>query len=347
MNSFISRLVLCVAFANSALAHGFVSNITIDGVNFAGNTPGATQSPSIIRLVNVTSPVKGAANPDINCGPAAQPAIDVGAAQPGSKLTFRWSTGNGDGSQWAHSIGPLMTYMASCVNTTCDKFDSTKAKWFKIDEQGRNPNNASQWLQENIKNNNVANVTIPKFIAPGDYLIRHEIIAIHLATNVSQAEFYPSCAQLRINGTQTGAPTVNEVVSLPGGYSDIDPGLWVPHLYDTTDYIFPGPKVAAFASESLAGNTASTPLPTITTTVFASKVTQTASNKTCSKGTAKFKRTGGHSASAAISASSSATASSTTALSAAGSVSSSFAMSTTTPYVETRRRPPSRLLRRR
>ena len=43
----------------------------------------------------------------------------------------------------------MMTYLASCGNTTCDKFDAINAKWFKIDEVGQKPNSA-KWFQEDI-----------------------------------------------------------------------------------------------------------------------------------------------------------------------------------------------------
>ncbi len=36
-------------------------------------------------------------------------------------------------------------------------------------------------------------VTIPTAIAPGDYLIRHEIIGLQRATTLGLVEFYPSC----------------------------------------------------------------------------------------------------------------------------------------------------------
>ena len=51
--------------------------------------------------------------------------------------------------QWPHNTGPLMTYMASCGNTTCDKFDSLDAGWFKIDEVGKK-SDGTTWYQQDI-----------------------------------------------------------------------------------------------------------------------------------------------------------------------------------------------------
>jgi hypothetical protein len=39
-----------------------------------------------------------------------------------------------------------MTYMASC-DTTCDKFNGSTAKWFKIDQIGKD---GSTWYQQDV-----------------------------------------------------------------------------------------------------------------------------------------------------------------------------------------------------
>jgi hypothetical protein len=76
----------------------------------------------------------------------------------------------------------------------------------------------------------VANVTLPSNIAPGNYIIRHEIIALHLGDEQGGAEFYPSCSQLHMSGSGTGAPTPAELVKFPGAYDDSDPGIFVPDV---------------------------------------------------------------------------------------------------------------------
>lgn len=92
-------------------------------------------------------------------------------------------------------------------------------------------------------------MTLPSNIAPGNYLIRHEIIALHLANSKGGAEFYPSCAQLKVGGSGTGKPNPDELVSLPGAYSDSDPGIFVPSIYDGgSKYQFPGPQIASFVN---------------------------------------------------------------------------------------------------
>lgn len=73
-----------------------------------------------------------------------------------------------------------------------------------------------------------ANVTIPSSIAPGNYLLRSEIISLQLAMTMGGAEFYPGCIQLSIGGSGTGAATSSEECEFPGCYSDSDPGIYDP-----------------------------------------------------------------------------------------------------------------------
>ena len=77
-------------------------------------------------------------------------------------------------------------------------------------------------------NGQPVSVTLSNDIAPGQYLIRHEIIALHLAVSPGGAEFYPSCTQVNIGGSQTGQP--NQTVTFPGGYTDTEPGILDPDV---------------------------------------------------------------------------------------------------------------------
>lgn len=86
-----------------------------------------------------------------------------------------------------------------------------------------------------------ANFTMPQNIAPGNYIFRQEIIALHLANEKGGAEFYPSCSRITVSGSGTGTPTDDELVSLPGAYSDTDPGIYVPGVSDTSDSAWHSP----------------------------------------------------------------------------------------------------------
>ncbi|KAH9952641.1 glycosyl hydrolase family 61-domain-containing protein [Russula dissimulans] len=239
----IFALVPILSLLPSVAAHGFVTKVVIDGTTYTGNVPNAQPSDSPIRQISDISPVKGADNPSMNCGLNAQLATMVVPANPGSAMEFYW--GDPGAENWPHNTGPLMTYMAACDTSTCDKFNGSTAKWYKVDQIGKKTDGLT-WYQQDVMNGKPITLTLPTNVAPGDYLVRQEIIALHLAMTLGGAEFYPSCTQIRIGGSQTGTP--NQTVSFPGAYSDNDPGIYDPDVYSNQVYDFPGPPVSNLAS---------------------------------------------------------------------------------------------------
>lgn len=234
-----------------ARAHGFVYIFNVDGTDYKGDIPGGNNDPSPIRQVTSQDPIHGATNPSVNCGTGAPNAAVVVDAMPGSKLSWDWR--EADLNKWPHDIGPMLTYLASCGSTTCDKFDSRTAKWFKIDQVAKD--NSGNWVQQQLMNGDVFRATLPDNLAPGEYLVRHEIIALHLATTKGLAEFYPSCQQIKVGGNGTGVPTQDELLSFPGAYSDDDPGIFTPNVFDSNaEYVFPGGPVATLVPSSGGGN---------------------------------------------------------------------------------------------
>jgi hypothetical protein len=169
-------LLPILALLPSVAAHGYVKKVVIDGTTYTGPLPAdsageANNSPSPIRQIADIGPVKGATNPDINCGLSAQLASLVVPANPGSSLAFYWGNPSGGNvsrtshltraffahisypfilrcDKWPHEVGPLMTYMASCDTTTCDKFNGSTAKWFKIDQIGQK--SGGTWYQQDV-----------------------------------------------------------------------------------------------------------------------------------------------------------------------------------------------------
>lgn len=142
-----------------------------------------------------------------------------------------------------------MTYLANCGGD-CTTVDATTLSYFKIDEKGLNSDGT--WASDDlIANNNSWTVTIPSDIVAGQYLIRHELLALHSAGTEGGAQFYPMCANLQITGSGTAQP---EGVRFPGEYSATDPGILV-NIYGTlTSYTIPGPAV--YGSGSSATTTA-------------------------------------------------------------------------------------------
>lgn len=141
-----------------------------------------------------------------------------------------------------------MTYMANCGGD-CATADPTTLSFFKIDEAGLNPDGsfASDTL---IANNNTWTVTIPSDIAPGQYVIRHEFLALHAAGTSGGGQFYPMCASIEITGSGSANPVG---VRFPGAYTASDPGILINIYQKLTSYDIPGPPVYRAGSGSSGG----------------------------------------------------------------------------------------------
>lgn len=71
---------------------------------------------------------------------------------------------------------------------------ATGQQWFKIAEDGLFANGT--WAVDSmIANKGWYYFTMPACVAPGDYLMRVELIALHSAYSSGGAQFYMECAQ--------------------------------------------------------------------------------------------------------------------------------------------------------
>jgi cellulase len=87
--------------------------------------------------------------------------------------------------------GPIIVYLAKVDNAATT--GTAGLKWFKVAEQGFS---GGTWaVDAMIANKGWHYFTMPTCVAPGDYLMRVELIALHGATNQGQAQFYMECAQ--------------------------------------------------------------------------------------------------------------------------------------------------------
>jgi len=60
-------------------------------------------------------------------------------------------------------------------------------------------------------------ITIPAALKPGKYLIRHEIISIHVA---NKPQWYPECGNLNVIGNGDKIPSKEWYYKFPGAYRD-------------------------------------------------------------------------------------------------------------------------------
>ena len=104
------------------------------------------------------------------------------------------------------------------------------------------------WAADKLREENAGwRVTIPACLAPGSYVLRHEIIALHGAFEQGKAQNYPQCVNLRVTGGGGGGGGVG---MLEGGgvegtrlYRDTDPGILVGIYNPLPGYVVPGPKI--------------------------------------------------------------------------------------------------------
>ncbi|KAJ7609384.1 glycoside hydrolase, partial [Mycena polygramma] len=263
----VAQILFSLSLIASTLAHGWLGTLTVASTSHTGPAPveqigisstSSTSSPSPIRQIANNLPIKDPRSLDLTCGRSAAPATQLAAAKPGDVIKLGWKT-LAEGGRWFHDVGPMMVYMTECGSEEACKgegFNASEAEWFKIAEQGVGADGT--WAQAKLDTGAPATLTLPPTLAPGNYLLRFEIIALHTAQTPGGAEFYPACAQLRVSGSGTGKPAASELVKLPGAYQGTDNGILV-DVYDLPagEYVFPGPKVAAFVTGGSAAASSS------------------------------------------------------------------------------------------
>ncbi|KII86197.1 glycoside hydrolase family 61 protein [Plicaturopsis crispa FD-325 SS-3] len=236
--------VLALASATQVFAHGGVLSYGIGGTIYQGWAPynSAVGQSTIQRPWSSYNPITDATDAQLACNDdgtagAGQQTATVAA---GDAITAYWN------QVWPHPYGPMLTYLANCGGDSCDGVDATSLKWFKIDQSGLISGTVydGYWGDgKMIDNNSSWTTTIPSSVPSGNYLIRFETIALHSLP----AQFYPECAQIQITGGGSLAPTADQLVTFPGGYSNSDPGLTI-DIYSNdaqseTTYPIPGPPL--------------------------------------------------------------------------------------------------------
>lgn len=100
-------LLFPLIFASSVLAHGFVDVLTLGSQAYQGQEPtedGQPNNASVIRRISKIDPVKGATNPDVNCGNSAEAVSSNANANPGDKVLFKWIAGGGENVSFARTF---------------------------------------------------------------------------------------------------------------------------------------------------------------------------------------------------------------------------------------------------
>lgn len=242
--------LFCLSRLGLVIAHGFVNEVIIGDQSHPGWNPFVDpyndNSQRVVRKV-LNDGFVGTGDPDLACHHlGSDPAHLVADISAGSQITFKWAYWPGD-----HQ-GPISTYMTSC-NGDCTVFRPEGARWFKIDEAGYDN---GQWAAAILIANGLRwTSTIPTQLAQGEYLIRHEIIALH---SVGTPQFYPSCTQVRVTGSGTGLPSDSDLVGIPALYN----GVQFPDIYNGfSSFTVPGPPIVTFGNGQPAGSPQPQPQP--------------------------------------------------------------------------------------
>ncbi|KAF7113654.1 hypothetical protein CNMCM5793_003010 [Aspergillus hiratsukae] len=272
--------IAAVLLSSAALVagHGYVSGAVVDGTYYTGylvnQYPYMSTPPESIGWSETATDLgfvdgSGYSSGDIICHKSAKNAALSAEIKAGGKVEFQWT-------EWPESHhGPVITYMANC-NGDCASVDKTSLEFFKIDESGliSGSNAPGTWASDNlISNNNTWAVTVPSSIAAGNYVMRHEIIALHSAGNQNGAQNYPQCINLKVTGGGSDKPSGTLGTAL---YKDTDPGILVNIYQSLSSYDIPGPALynGASSGSSNNGGSASSTAPAASATPTKAATTQ-------------------------------------------------------------------------
>jgi cellulase len=270
------------AFAISALAavasgHSIFGQIVVGG----------TQYPlgHAIRAPSYNGPIENVATDYMACNGGPNPTTS-------SPYVLDVVAGSTVKAVWRHSVplvidpshkGPVMAYLKKVDNAATDS--GVGGGWFKISESGYNAATGKWAVDDLIAADGFQDITIPKCIANGQYLLRAEILALHSAGGLGSAQFYMECAQINVTGGTGGSPST---VSFPGAYSATDPGVLINIYPVKPPYVIPGPRpytcggtpvttTAAGTTASVRTSSTTTRATTLSTTTRAVTTTTAAS----------------------------------------------------------------------
>lgn len=181
---------------------------------------------------------------DFRCQPGASNGrrTDIYQIQPGDRVALKQAYG---GTGMAHP-GPTQVYMSRAPNSVKDY--AGDGDWYKVFEgllcKAGNArmltNNAwCSYMEDRIE------FVVPQTLPAGEYLVRVEHVPLHGA-HAGNAEYYYSCAQVKLDGKAVSGNIAGEAVKIPGVYKPTDPAVNFSVWGTRTTYPFPhgpGPEV--------------------------------------------------------------------------------------------------------
>ncbi|EJD03600.1 glycoside hydrolase family 61 protein [Fomitiporia mediterranea MF3/22] len=207
MRSFAQFWIALGALATQAAAHYTFPSLVVDG----------TTTPAWVNVrqtnnYNTQAPVTDVTSMDIRC---------YDTAEPGTAETITVSAGQQIGimSDGAKAPGDV------------DGWAGDGAVWFKLYEIPA-VTDGGKSITFPAEGQPGVTFTLPSALPSGQYLLRMENIALHVAQSYGGAQFYLSCGQINVENGGSGTP--GPTVAFPGAYT----GYAIP-----TNYTQPGPPV--------------------------------------------------------------------------------------------------------
>lgn len=256
-----SPIALALAAGASLVsAHGYVSSWEIGGVTYKGfdeqwATNQGTKTGNEFIAWSTSASDNGFVAPDayadadIICHrDATNGALNNATVAAGQKIKAIWNT-------WPDSHhGPVIDYLAPADDPT--SVDKTTLSWVKIQEAGViSGSNPGSWASDEILANNLAwEITIPEGTPAGNYVLRHEIIALHSANQANGAQNYPQCVNIQVTGGSGSFPSGTAGTSL---YTADEEGILFNIYQDFSSYPIPGPALGFSSSGASQGGSSS------------------------------------------------------------------------------------------
>ncbi|KAI1336598.1 glycoside hydrolase family 61 protein [Xylariaceae sp. FL0016] len=221
-------------FAASVAGHATFQELWVDGKD---------EASTCARLPANNNPVTDVSSTDMRCNKGSSAAKSTCSVEAGGTVTVEMhqQPNQRDCSNEAlggNHFGPVMVYMSKVDSASSADGSSS---WFKIFEDGYDASTKTWGNDKLNKGCGKQQVTVPSDIAPGDYLLRAETIALHTASQANGAQFYMTCYQIKVTGGGSANPTG---VKFPGAYSATDPGIKIDIWGNSfKSYTIPGPPV--------------------------------------------------------------------------------------------------------
>ncbi|KAK0656250.1 glycoside hydrolase family 61 protein [Cercophora newfieldiana] len=237
-------LFSALILAPTTAGHGAVTSYVIGGTHYPGyDALAAGPKPDTIQFPwESYNPIFNVTDPRMRCNGGSSAALSA-PVRAGDNITAVWK-------QWTHQQGPVMVWLFRCLKDfgSCD---GAGKGWFKIDQMGMWGQilNSNNWATAIVNKNLEWSSVIPKNLASGNYLIRHELLSLH---QKNKAQFYSECAQIVVAGDGTAEPPEDFLYTIPTYAPQDDPGIAVDIFTskDTTYTCPGGPLWPGFSASS-------------------------------------------------------------------------------------------------